>query len=268
MIIYLKRSFYLFIVLLLLCSCQKYDKSFFHTRITGLKNGGQSGRNNIATTTSTQERVHITVVIDVFRAFTTASYILSKNPASYVITTKSSVISRLISKSKDYLLIGKAEKGTNLVYGIPNSPTRVCGLEVAGKNVLHRTEAGAKGILLSKNSDIILVASFVNAEATVRYIKTIPHAKVTILPMGHEGTTPSIEDDLCACHIEALMNNKKINIATSIPKIMQTSGKYFFTSDQWQYPAHDFNLCLERERFNFAIKATVIDDYAILSRCD
>jgi 2-phosphosulfolactate phosphatase len=216
---------------------------------------------------SKQENIHVTVIIDAFRAFATASYVLALHPKTYMITNKCSVIARLASDFANPITIGKPEKNSDLIYEIPNSPTRVLGLKVTGRNVLHRTEAGAKGILSNADSDVILAVGFVNASATVKYIKTLTNPKLMILPMGHEATTPSLEDQVCANYIESLMCDKKIELARFIPDLKKGSGKYFFSIDQWQYPEEDFKRCLDINRFNFAIKAVVKDDYAILCRC-
>lgn len=212
-------------------------------------------------------QLQVTVVIDAFRAFTTAAYVLEQHPNSYRITTKSEVIARLASACKHPLLIGKSERGAALAYDIPNSPTRVAELSVTGRSVLHRTEAGAKGIFLAQNADIILVAGFVNAEATAEYIRKLVNPKITLAPMGHEATTPSLEDHVCALSIAALINNEKITIEKFIPALRKGSGSYFFSQDQWQYPHEDFKRCLEIGRPSFAIQAIIKKDYAILRRC-
>ena len=216
--------------------------------------------------------IRVTVVIDAFRAFSTASYVLEKNPASYRVATKSSVITRLAMDSINPLLIGKPEKGfDHVAYHIPNSPTRVLGVKVTGCDVLHRTDAGIKGILQAHDADIILAAGFVNAEATVQYINTKIKEKgtpkITITPMGHQGENPSLEDDVCAKYIKRLLKEKEWDINPYMNEIRQGPGSYFFSQDQWQYPSEDVSRCLEIGRFNFAIQAILKDDYAILSRC-
>jgi len=214
------------------------------------------------------KQLNVAIIIDAFRAFATASYVLEHYPKTYMLATKSSVISKLASNLKNTLLIGKPEKGSNLIYNIPNSPTRVQEIKIRDKNILHRTEAGAKGILLAKDSDIILATGFVNADATVKYIKTLTKPKITIVPMGHEGITPSLEDDICAKYIESLINEKKIKLTPFLKDLKKGPGKYFFSKDQWQYPQEDFDRCLKTNSFNFAIKAVVHNDYAILKRCN
>lgn len=215
-----------------------------------------------------QKLLYIAVVIDVFRAFSTAAYVLDRYPASYIFAKESKTIARIATQYEQPLLIGKPEIGANLVYNIPNSPTRSLEVKVEGKSVLHRTEAGGKGVLLAKDADIILVAGFVNSSATAKYIMNFPKAKVIIIPMGHEGNTPTLEDDLCGQYITALINGRPMNIEKFLPELRQSSGKYFFGEDQRQYPSSDFDLCLDVDRFDFPICAFVGDDYAILNRCN
>lgn len=214
------------------------------------------------------KQLKITIVIDAFRAFATASYVLARYPKIYMLATKSSVISKLSSNLTNTLLIGKAEKGSNLIYNIPNSPSRVQEMKIRNKNILHRTEAGAKGILLAKDSDIILATGFVNADATVKYIKTLTNPKIIIIPMGHEAVTPSLEDDICAMYVESSIQGKKLKLTPFLKDLKKGPGKYFFSKDQWQYPKEDFDICLKTNSFNFAIQATVHNDYAILKRCN
>jgi 2-phosphosulfolactate phosphatase len=208
----------------------------------------------------------VAVIIDVFRACTTAAYILSHNPKIYILANKSGTIERLISNFQNPLLVGKPEKGVNVAYHIPNSPTRTEEVMVSGRYVLHRTAAGANGMMLAGSSDILLAAGFMNASATARYIKNMKNVEVIIIPMGHEGIRPSLEDNLCATYLKELIGGKKPKIDTFIPILQKGAGKYFFSTDQYQYPEADFFRCLEIDRFNFVIKANVIEDYAILTR--
>lgn len=209
----------------------------------------------------------VTVIIDVFRAFTTVPYVLERNPASYALAVKQSVIAILAAKCINPLVIGKPEKGTEGFYHIPNSPTRAQEVDITGRNIIHRTEAGAKGVLQAQTADLVLVASFVNATATANYIKRLKDPQVVYAPMGHEGTLPSLEDDVCSEYIQAIVNGKKIELAPYIPRFREGPGKYFFSEDQRQYPKEDFDRCLEVDRFSFAIQAIVKGDYAILTRC-
>jgi 2-phosphosulfolactate phosphatase len=213
--------------------------------------------------------MNITVIIDVFRAFTTASYVLAQSPKNYFLTTSQEVILQLMSRTNAHIVIGKNEEGTdNQIYDIPNSPTRVLDVEIFNRNILHRTNGGATGILAAKNKNLVLAAGFVNASATVNFIKKHALATIDIIPMGHEGKTPSLEDDLCAKYIEKTLKGENLDITPYISALKEQAGKYFFSEDQWQYPRSDFERCLEIDRFNFAIKAKIQDNYAILTACN
>ena len=212
--------------------------------------------------------MHVTIIIDVFRAFTTASYVLEQGPKTYILTSKCHVISRLEKNFQNPLLIGKPEKGSRLLYDIPNSPTRTKEVKTEGRPILHRTEAGARGILKARNTDLILAAGLVNANATAQYIRTLPQAKIKNFPMGHEGITPSLEDHICQLYIQACLRGEKMALSPFLSQLRKGPGRYFFSQDQWQYPIEDFARCVSTGRFNFAIQAEVKNDYAILSRCD
>jgi len=212
--------------------------------------------------------MRVAVVVDAFRAFATAGYVLERFPAAYYYTNRCGVIKRLSAELAFPLLIGKCEKGSQLSYDIPSSPTRVKEIEVLERSVLHRTEAGAKGVLKANGVDLILVAGFGNGAATARYIRSLGNVHVDVIPMGHEGIIPSLEDCLCAIYIQARLEGKEMKISSYYPALKKSSGRYFFLDDQWQYPEEDFERCLELERFDFPIRAEVHGDYAELFRVE
>jgi hypothetical protein len=85
--------------------------------------------------------------------------------------------------------------------------------------------------------------------------------------MGHEANTPSIEDELCALYIQNLLNQHYPKFPYLMTQLINTSGRYFFTDDQLQYPKEDFYLCLKQNVFDFAIKAQLYDNsYAVLTK--
>jgi phosphosulfolactate phosphohydrolase-like enzyme len=77
--------------------------------------------------------MNVTVVIDAFRAFATAAYILHRRPREYLLTSTSASAGRLVTAYPGALLVGKPEIGARIAYDIPNSPTRVMETRVAGR---------------------------------------------------------------------------------------------------------------------------------------
>ncbi|MGI2298387.1 2-phosphosulfolactate phosphatase [Candidatus Cardinium hertigii] len=56
-----------------------------------------------------REKIRIVVIIDVFRACTTAAYVLNHNPETYILASKSYIIERLASNFENPLLIGSVQ---------------------------------------------------------------------------------------------------------------------------------------------------------------
>ena len=75
------------------------------------------------------------ILIDVLRAATMASIILSKNPLSYFVSAKDNKIDDLYFKNTSALTVGSSE------YTYPNSPSRIWDAELKDKLILHRSHA-------------------------------------------------------------------------------------------------------------------------------
>ena len=86
--------------------------------------------------------------------------------------------------------------------------------------------------------------------------------------MGHEGTTPSLEDDLAAECILARIAGRPFSLGPYLTALREGAGRYFFSEDQAQYPEADFARCLDIDAFDFAIRADNLGDYARLRRAD
>ena len=207
----------------------------------------------------------VVVVVDVFRAFSTACHILVEGPRSYALITNSA---SLDGTPPGALLVGKPELGVELSYDAPNSPTLAAQLPLAGRRVVHRTGAGARGVLAARGAELVLTGALVNASATARYIRDLAPQLVTIVAMGHEAGTRSLEDELCAECLRALILGEDWELTDDQRFALRSGpGKYFFEG-AWEYPPEDFDLCLQRDVFDFALRAELFDDHARLHRVE
>ena len=202
--------------------------------------------------------------MDAFRAFATACSVLNEDPLIYILTDRCRVVKRFKNLELDPILIGKPEIDSSLQYTIPNSPTRVQKLNLKGRAVIHRTSAGGVGVKRYKEADILLAASFVNAKATADAIAQINPSQLEVIPMGHEGKTPTLEDDLCASYLRALVEGKFFGLDLFIDELREGPGRYFFGTDQNQYPREDFDQCLAFNTFDSPIFVENRGDFAIL----
>ncbi len=210
----------------------------------------------------------LTVIVDVFRAFTTACYAAEQTLAAQFLVECSDVAARLATAAPRPFLIGKPEKDAALVYHCPNSPTILGSHSLAGRTVIHRSAAGAAGILRSTSATEVLAAALVNADAVARYVRARSPEAVTLVCMGHEGTAPSPEDDLCVRYLQARLQDRPYEVAPHLPALREGPGRYFFGPAQHEYPLEDFARCTETRRFGFVLRALLRGDHARVLRVD
>lgn len=197
----------------------------------------------------------LTVVIDVFRAFTVESYAMAAGAEKILPVGSIDLAYALKAEHPEYLLMG--ERGGKKCPGFDfgNSPSQLRGVDLKGRILVHTTSAGTQGIANAVHADEILAGSLVNAAATARYILDRDPENVSLVCMGLEGREPTEEDTLCAEYIRALLRGEKPDIAAEMNDLRNTSGaKFFDPAQQEAFPQPDFDMCIQRDKFDFALK--------------
>lgn len=203
----------------------------------------------------------LTVIIDVFRAFSVACYAYDAGATAIISTDKVEKAFELKKKYKNCVLVG--ERGEKKVPGFDfgNSPTELLAANLEGKTVIHTTTAGTNGLVNATNADTVITGSLVNVSAIVRYIKKADTSVVSLVAMGYCAKESADEDLLCARAIEAGLKNSHIDIKTEIEALKSTSGKRFFLKENEKFsPPSDFFLCTAMDRFNFVLVGIKRDD--------
>ncbi|MFP4661579.1 MAG: 2-phosphosulfolactate phosphatase [Halanaerobiales bacterium] len=150
----------------------------------------------------------LTVIIDVFRAFSTACYVFNNNARKIIPVGKLDRAYRLKKENEDLVLMGEREGKTLPGFDYGNSPTLIRDVNFKNKTVVHTTSAGTQGIINASSAEEIITGSFVNAEAIVRYIYARNPKKVSLVAMGDAGLESAAEDILCAEYIRYLLNDR------------------------------------------------------------
>ena len=210
----------------------------------------------------------LTVVIDVFRAFTVGCYVMN-NGASEIIAAGSVETARqLKQRDSDYILMGERNERQVEGFDFGNSPTHIENVDFQGKTVVQTTSAGTQGLVQAKDADDIITGSLVNADAVVRYIQQKNPSIVSLVAMGYAGKLPADEDLLCAEYIESQLYQSKTSHREAILKLKDGSGKRFFDPKNLNHsPPGDFYLCMQIGIFNFILKAEKIcNDYVVLKK--
>lgn len=207
----------------------------------------------------TREARGLTIVIDVFRAFSSACYVAGKGAEQIISVGGVETAFGLKTSHPEYLLMG--ERNERMVEGFDfgNSPFQVESIDFTGKTVVQTTSAGTQGLVNAEHADEILTGSFVNADAIVNYIIRQSPAQVSLVCMGYAARHPIEEDTLCAEYIRMKLLGKTPDYSEMTETIRRTSGKRFFVAGHQDYaPSTDFYLCLDLNRFNFILKAEKI----------
>lgn len=201
----------------------------------------------------------LVVVIDVFRAFSTACYVMAGGAERIVPVGDLELAYRLKRLLPDAVLIGERGGVRQPGFDYGNSPTRVRDVRFDGKTVIQTTSAGTQGIANARDADEIVTGSFVNAGAVVRYILSRRPERVSLVCMGFAAREPAEEDELCAEYIRNALLGRPNDFAAIVARLRGESGTNRFLDAEGDpdadNPRSDFDLCLALDRFPFVLRA-------------
>ena len=202
----------------------------------------------------------LTVIVDVFRAYTTAAYLFDMKADKIFIVSKIETAKKLKKELDSPILVGE-RKGIKLAdFDYNNSPYFISQHNFSGKEIVLSTSAGTKGIIEAAEADEIITGSFVNIAAAAKYIKNKKAEIISIVAMGNNGITEAAEDNLYVQELNKLLKNKEILSQNEIKNRLRTPAgdRFFVEATQTEMPKEDFEYCLKINKFDFVIKAVKI----------
>jgi 2-phosphosulfolactate phosphatase len=211
----------------------------------------------------------LTVIIDVFRAFSTTCYAYHSGAAKIIPVGSIDLAYRLKEQTPQYILLGERNEQKPEGFDFGNSPSLLVVEKIAGKTLVHTTSSGTQGIANATDSAEIITGSFVNAGAIVRYIRQQNPAVVSLVCMGYACEYPTDEDTLCAEWIKNELEGEPNNFAEMVEIIRTGSGARFFDPEKQSWsPQADFELCLDLNRFDFVLKVEWDNDLNYLRKIE
>jgi len=187
------------------------------------------------------------VIVDVFRAFTTAAFCVAAGAREIVLVADHE--QALALKRGDPSLFLTGEIGGRPIPGfdIGNSPSAIEQLDLSGRRVIQRTSSGTQGVVAATTARGIVLGSFVIARATADHLRRVAD-EVTIVAMGHNAIAEADEDAQCARYLEALL----LGARPTPPAVFLESDH---ASEGWPdwFPRRDAELACEIDRFDFAL---------------
>lgn len=197
----------------------------------------------------------ITVIIDVFRAFTSACYAFDSGASRVIATGSPEEAFRLAGQYRNHILAGERNEKKIEGFDLGNSPTEIIKCDLRGKTFILTTTAGTNGLVNAKEASSVIAGSLVNASAIARYIKAQDAEQVSLVAMGYRATLHADEDLLCARIIKSYLEGKELNFESEINDLRNGSGRRFFDPANLDFsPPTDYFLSTMLNRFSFVLK--------------
>ncbi len=182
------------------------------------------------------------VIVDVFRAFTTAAFCVAAGAREIVLVNDHEQALAMKRADPNVFLTGEIDGRPIAGFDIGNSPSAIEHLDLEGRRVVQRTSSGTQGVVAASGARAIVLGSFVIAAATVRYLRERAD-DVTIVAMGQNARQNADEDQACARYLAAALRGDPL------PSTEVTLGERW---PDW-FPRRDAELALQVDRFSFAL---------------
>jgi len=197
----------------------------------------------------------LTVVIDVFRAFSTACYVFAAGADKIIPVEHVDEAFELKKQLINVVMLGERSERKVPGFDFGNSPTHIMNQDFRGRTIIMTTSSGTRGIANAQMADEIITGSFVNADAIIQYIRQINPAQLSLVCMGYEGRYPTQEDTFFAEYVRDRLLGKETDFEKMKLTLRTGDGARLLdpANDQWS-PSSDFELCLDPDRFNFVLK--------------
>ena len=206
----------------------------------------------------------ITVIIDVFRCFTTEAVAFEKGAKKIILVAEIEEAFDLKADGVGDILMGEVggKKPEGFDYG--NSPFELLGADLKGKTIIQSTRAGTVGVTNASGADLIYGGSLAVASATVRALKAHNPSKITLVAMGSEGINRADEDEQCALYLRNLLQGRVPDIEAVKSLIMagEESQKYD-DPETPQWPVEDREMALNIDSHDFALRISIEDGFFI-----
>ncbi len=149
----------------------------------------------------------VVVVIDVLRATSTIVSALGQGCREIVAVNTITEAEKTAARLKGALLAGERQALKPERFDLGNSPREFSAERVAGKTIILTTTNGTKALRSIRHAQEVLMASFLNAEAVVRYLSGLKH-DILFYCAGTDGAF-SLEDTFCASVLMARLQKRK-----------------------------------------------------------
>jgi 2-phosphosulfolactate phosphatase len=209
----------------------------------------------------------LTVVIDVFRAFSTAAYAFHRGACEVVLVAGVDEALALRDRWPDALVMGEVHGRRVPGFDFGNSTTAIARADLAGRRLIQRTSAGTQGVVAAAaGADEIVLGSFVCAGAIVRHVARVAPRLVSLVAMGMRAERPAAEDEACAELLAARLEGRPIDERALLAGVVDGGAGARFEEDSEDFPRSDVDYCMALDAFDFVMRVAARDGLLVATR--
>ncbi len=207
------------------------------------------------------------VIVDVFRAFTTAAVALARGAERIIMVPGIEEALRLRDHGVGEVCVGEVNGIKPEGFDFGNSPHEMMQASFQGKVVIQSTRAGTTGAAAATHAEAVYAGAFVVAEATAKALRRENPPQVTIVAMGWNARVRTDEDELCALYLRNLLQGRRPDPG-AVRKLVLASGEAAKFGDPKQPHFHreDLEIALEIDKYDFAIRVVKEDGFLVARR--
>ncbi|MXY22791.1 MAG: 2-phosphosulfolactate phosphatase [Dehalococcoidia bacterium] len=197
----------------------------------------------------------VVIIIDVFRAYTTAAVALSRGVEKIVLVAEVEEAIALRERGIGELCVGEVGGMRPEGFDFNNSPSQMAHADIEGKTIIQSTRAGTVGMTAATRAEKLYGGSFAVASATVEAISRQQPELLTIVAMGSEGRIRVDEDEQCALFLKNLFQGRRPDheAVRTVVLAGEESQKYDDPTKP-HFPPEDREMALAIDSHNFAIR--------------
>lgn len=203
------------------------------------------------------------VVIDVFRAFTTAAVALDQGAERIVMVGDLDHALTLRRQGLGRYCMGERGGDRPQGFDFGNSPVDIAGCDFSGETLIQSTSNGTRGILAASGASALYAGALVTASATARAVAAEDVDAVWLLAMGANEVRAD-EDEICALCLRALLAGRQPDRRTIREAVLSLSRH----ADGHRITLAELDLCLDMDRYGFAVRVRLEGDLCVARRLD
>lgn len=226
---------------------------------------------HFATLDDCTQATGVVVVIDVIRAFTTAAVALAAGAREIVPVSGVDEALQLRAAWPEALVLGEVGGLPPEGFDFGNSPSALTDpaavARLRGRRLIQRTGAGTQGLVRSRSAQTLFAGSFVCASATLRAVRALSPAAVTLVRTGSDDEDQALADylaqALAGAPPDAAPYLARVR-AAGVTRVQSGPGDQGWPEWAVRQFLNDLDYCAALDRFNFALRGQRRDGHLVL----